>query len=120
MDAESVNCLLKANRWRHLKPRPSNCDVDWIPTDIGMFLDRRTGRWKVQVGGCRGDVGPLCYRADPCSVLRYGRSLKSVSNGTETRGLRCISAANGITCTKIGRNPGARGFRVAREGYAVF
>ncbi len=120
MDAGAVNCLLTANSWRRLKPRPSNCDVDWIPTDMAMFLDRRTGRWKVQVGGCRGDVGPLCYRADPCSVLRYGRSLQSVIFGTEPHGLRCTSATNGITCTKIGRRPGVHGFRVAREGYAVF
>ena len=70
--------------------------------------------------GCRGDVGPLCYRTDPCSVLRNGRSLESVTFGAQQRGLRCTSATNGITCTKIGRNPGARGFRVAREGYALF
>jgi hypothetical protein len=120
MDAVAVSCLLTANRWRHLKPKPSSFDVDWVPTDMAMFLDRRTGRWKVQVGGCRGDVGPLCYRADPCSLLRYGRSLKSVTFGAQPRGLRCTSATNGITCTKIGRNPGARGFRVAREGYALF
>jgi hypothetical protein len=120
MDAASVNCLLVTNRWRRLKPRPANCDVDWIPTDMGMFLDPRTGRWKVGIGGCRGDVGPLCYKADPCGVLRYGRSLRSVIFGTEQRGIRCTSASNGITCTKIGRKPGVRGFRIAREGFAVF
>ena len=120
MDAASVVCLLVTNSWRRLKTRPANCDVDWIPTDMGMFLDPRTGRWKVEVGGCRGDVGPLCYKADPCFVLRYGRFLRSVIFGTHQRGIRCTSASNGITCTKIGREPGVRGFRVAREGYVVF
>jgi len=120
MDAASVNCLLMHNTWRRLKPRPAGCDVDWIPTDMSMFLDTRTGRWKVEIGGCRGDVGPLCYQADPCSVLRYGRSLRSVSSGTEPRGIRCTSAANGVSCTKVGRRPGSRGFRIARQGYAVF
>lgn len=120
LDAASVNCLLMHNTWRRLKPRPAGCDVDWIPTDMEMYLDTRTGRWKVEIGGCRGDVGPLCYRADPCSVLRYGRALRSVSSGTEPRGIRCTSAANGVTCTKVGRRPGFRGFRISRQGYAVF
>ncbi len=120
MDAASVNCLLVTNSWRRLKPRPANCDVDWVPTDMAMFLDPKSGRWKVDIGGCRGDVGPLCYRADPCVVLRYGNSVMSRDYASAARGIRCASAINGITCTKIGRTPGLRGFRIARQGYAVF
>jgi hypothetical protein len=119
MQAEGVTCLLLKNSWRRLKPRPSNCDVDWSPTDVGMYVSPRTGRWIVDVGACRGDVGPLCYRQDPCVVLGYGQSVKSVLSKRKRLGIRCVSATNGITCTKIGPKPGARGFRVAREGYVL-
>jgi hypothetical protein len=121
MNAEAVSCLLRVNRWRRLKPRPADCDVDWFPTDMTMFLDPRSGRWRVGIGGCRGDIGPLCYQGDPCFVLRYGRSVSSTVNPTGPRGLRCTSSpTKGITCAKIGRKPGVHGFRIARQGYAVF
>ena len=74
----------------------------------------------VDVGGCRGDVGPACYPQDPCLVLGYGRSVKSVVIRANPSGIRCTSRINGITCMKVGPRPGDRGFRVAREGYVVF
>ena len=117
MSYERVSCLLGENTWRRLRPRPAHCDVDWFPTDIGMSVNRKTGRWVLDVGGCRGDVGPLCYAGDPCFVLRYGRSV------TRRRGvllgIRCTSATNGVTCIKLGSKRGVRGFRIAREGYVV-
>jgi hypothetical protein len=120
MDADYVDCLLKANSWRHLKTRPADCDVDWFPAEMGMSVDLRTGRWTVSIGGCRGDIGSLCYPDDPCSVLRYGRSIQSVITRNEPRGIRCTSAKNGITCRKIGLKPGVHGFRIAYKGYVIF
>jgi hypothetical protein len=62
----------------------------------GLVADRhvalpgsRTTRWGgVAVGGCRGDIGPLCYPQDPCVVLKYGASITASVNG---RGIRCIA-----------------------------
>jgi hypothetical protein len=119
MNAEAASCLLLKSNWRRLRPRPANCDLDWSPTDMAMYLDTRQSRWKLELGACRGDIGPLCYGGDPCSVLRYGHSVTSVVRAAGVRGIRCASARNGITCTKIGRTPGNRGFRIARQGYAV-
>jgi hypothetical protein len=83
---------------------------------MSLFLDSRTRRWKVAVGGCRGDIGPLCYAQDPCVVVKYGTSITAAAGG---RGIRCSSRANGITCMRLGTGAGVRGFRIAREGYAV-
>jgi hypothetical protein len=119
MNYEGVGCLLRENTWPRLKPRPADCDVDWFPTDIGMTVSRKTGRWVVDVGGCRGDVGPLCYGT--CLTLGYGRSVKSsITRKGVVLGIRCTSARTGVTCVKLGSRPGVRGFRVAREGYVVF
>jgi hypothetical protein len=110
-----IACLLVHNDWRSKPRRPSNCDLDWSPTDLSLYVDAN-GRWRVAVGACRGDIGPLCYPQDPCVVLRYGRSLTAV-NGN--RRIRCTSRSNGVTCVRLGTGAGVRGFRVAREGYAV-
>jgi uncharacterized protein DUF6636 len=115
-NATGVTCLLLHNKWKRLRPRPASCDLDWSPTDMSLFLNSRTRRWSVAVGGCRGDVGPLCYPQDPCVVLKYGASMTASVNG---RGIRCTSRATGVTCTRFGRGAGARGFRIARQGYAV-
>lgn len=111
-----VTCLLLHNRWKTLRPRPASCDLDWSPTDMSLFLDSRTKRWGVGVGGCRGDIGPLCYPQDPCVALKYGTSTGASAHG---RGIRCTSRATGVTCTRFGAGVGARGFRIARQGYAV-
>jgi hypothetical protein len=83
---------------------------------MSLFLDSRTKRWGVGVGGCRGDIGPLCYAQDPCVALRYGASTTAASGG---RGIRCTSRESGVTCVRLGAGAGLRGFRIAREGYAV-
>jgi hypothetical protein len=114
--ATGVACLLVHNSWKKLRPRPASCDLDWSPTDMSLFLDSRTRRWSVAVGGCRGDIGPLCYPQDPCVVLTYGASITASVNG---RGIRCTSRATGVTCTRFGTGAGVRGFRIARQGYAV-
>jgi hypothetical protein len=115
--ALGVTCLLLHNSWKTLRPRPASCDLDWSPTDMSLYLDGRTGRWGVGVGGCRGDIGPLCYPQDPCVVLKYGASVAASGNG---HGIRCTSRATGVTCLRFGAGAGARGFRTARQGYAVF
>jgi hypothetical protein len=114
--ALGVTCLLLHNSWRTLRPRPASCDLDWSPTDMSLYLDSRTKRWGVGVGGCRGDIGPLCYPQDPCVVLKYGTSIAASGNG---RGIRCTSRATGVTCLRFGAGAGARGFRIARQGYAL-
>ena len=114
--ANGVTCLLLHNNWKTLRPRPASCDLDWSPTDVSLFLDSRTTRWGVSVGGCRGDIGPLCYPQDPCVVLKYGASITASVDG---RGIRCTSRATGVTCTRFGAGAGVRGFRIARHGYAV-
>jgi len=114
--ATGVSCLLLHNSWKTLRRRPASCDLDWSPTDMSLFLDSRTRRWSVAVGGCRGDIGPLCYPQDPCVVLKYGASTTASANG---RGIRCTSRASGVTCTRFGAGAGVRGFRIARQGYAL-
>ena len=124
MSYEAVSCLLKANSWTSLKPRPGYCDLDWMPTDIAMYVSEKTGKWVAEVGACRGDVGPLCYSLDPCFVLRSGRSVRSFiyphKHGGFVLGIRCSSATTGITCIKLGPKRGVRGFRIAREGYVIY
>jgi uncharacterized protein DUF6636 len=114
--ATGVTCLLLHNNWKTLRPRPASCDLDWSPTDMSLFLDTPTRRWSVAVGGCRGDIGPLCYQQDPCVVLKYGASITASVNG---RGIRCTSRATGVTCTRFGAGAGVRGFRIARQGYEL-
>jgi hypothetical protein len=114
--ATGMSCLPLHNSWKKLRPRPANCDLDWSPTDMSLFLDSHAKRWGIVVGGCRGDIGPLCYTQDPCVVLRYGTSITA---GGGTRGIRCSSRASGVTCIRLGARRGLRGFRIAREGYAV-
>lgn len=105
MELRFVDCLVRANAWERRPQRPASCDVDWFPAQLGL-----SGR-RVTVGSCRGDVGPSCGPGLPCTVLRYGRSLR-------VGRFRCSSARNGVTCR---RTDGRRvGFRIAREGYRIF
>src|SRR6266480_6899248 len=103
-DVSGVTCLLLHNSWKKLRPRPASCDLDWSPTDMSLFFDSRTKRWGVAVGGCRGDIGLLCYVQDPCVVLKYGSSITASLNG---RGIRCASRASGVTCARFGGGAGA-------------
>jgi hypothetical protein len=102
-----ADCLVRRHTWRNAPRRPASCDLDWVAAEISLSGAR------VRVGACRGDVGPLCgpQRGLRCTTLAYGRS---VTVGA----IRCASAANGVTCR---RRDGRRvGFRIAREGYAIF
>jgi hypothetical protein len=104
-----VDCIVLENQWPVRPAKPASCDVDFFPAEIELGA---TGR--MTVGGCRGDIGPACLRAAPyrCTTLAYGRSITS-------RHFRCSSAANGITCI-VRRRSNRTGFRIAREGYALF
>ncbi|MGE5272725.1 MAG: DUF6636 domain-containing protein [Verrucomicrobiota bacterium] len=101
-----VECLVKTATWPVTRPKPARCDLDWDPRTIGL-ANRR-----VSVGSCRGDIGPLCIDpADPCSTLRYGRSV-------EIGPIRCTSATTGVTCRY--RTAPRVGFRIARERYLLY
>jgi hypothetical protein len=103
--AGGADCLVQKHSWPRLRLRPASCDVDWFPNEVGLSGTR------VEVGSCRGDVGPLCFKGSGCRTLAYGRSL--------TLGkVRCSSARAGVTCRRLdGRRVG---FRIAREGYTLF
>jgi hypothetical protein len=97
-----VDCIVRHASWPHPPPRPKSCDLDWMPFEVQL-----TGR-HVVVGGCRGDIGPLCGASGGrCTVLAYGRS---VTLGT----VRCSSAPSGITCRRT-TGPRHPGFLLARE-----
>jgi hypothetical protein len=102
-----ADCIVREASWPTTPPKPSTCDLDWAPHEVQL-----TNR-HVQVGGCRGDVGPLCYTGSGhCTTLAYGHSITA---GT----VRCSSSTAGITCrstTGLHRP----GFLVARERYLVF
>jgi hypothetical protein len=98
-----VDCLVKRAAWRSSPPRPVGCDLDWEPHELSL------GNRRLQIGSCRGDVGPLCFK--DCTTLRYGRS---VNIGP----IRCRSARNGVTCRYVRGK--LAGFRIAREGYIVW
>jgi hypothetical protein len=101
----SADCIVRQADWPSVPKKPASCDLDWAPYEVQLV------RSHVSLGGCRGDVGPLCYTGNGrCSVLAYGHS---VTMG----GIRCSSAATGLTCRRTG---GTRaGFRVAREHVTV-
>jgi hypothetical protein len=104
-----VTCILARNDWRHLPAEPSDCPTDWFPTDMRL---EESG--KVDIGGCRGDIGPACINANdyggPCTTLEYGDAI-------ETRQFRCASAETGITCRlRVGSRSG---FQIAHEGYQI-
>ena len=102
-----VECLVKSSTWPRKPPKPANCELDWVRTEIDLS-HRRVG-----VGACRGDIGPLCVNqpGDRCTTLGYGRS---VTIGP----IRCDSATTGVTCRY--RTAPRVGFRIAREGYVLF
>jgi hypothetical protein len=102
-----VQCVVRRNSWPRLRPRPLNCDLDWVPATLSLVRGRAT------VGSCRGDIGPLCVQntGDRCSTLAYGRS---VTMGP----IRCTSQTTGVTCRYTsGRRAG---FLIARERYMLY
>lgn len=108
-EGSSISCLVEVASWPRVPPRPADCDVDWIGSQITLSSGR------VSVGSCRGDIGPLCLASGPdsCTVLRYGRSVLLRRNG-----IRCTSRRTGLTCRA--RNGTGAGFTVSRQGYRIF
>ena len=101
-----VDCVVRKNTWPSIPRKPARCDLDWVGTELSMSKRR------VFVGGCRGDIGPLCIDpANPCRTVAYGRSV-------DLGPIRCVSATTGVTCRY--RNAPRLGFRIAREGYVVY
>jgi hypothetical protein len=102
----TADCMVRKASWPSVPRKPASCDLDWAPYEVELVKSR------VTLGGCRGDIGPLCYAGnDHCSVLAYGRS---VTIG----GITCSSATSGLTCRRaIGDRAG---FRVARENVSVY
>jgi hypothetical protein len=107
LSATYVDCLVRHATWRRPPAKPASCDLDWAPFEISM-----SGR-TVHLGGCRGDVGPVCMASAglACRVLRYGQS---VAPGQ----IRCTSSMAGVTCRR--RDGRRAGFLIARERYVLY
>jgi hypothetical protein len=101
-----VDCVVRRNTWPSLRPKPANCDLDWVAGELGV------SKRKLFVGACRGDVGPLCVDpSNPCRTLAYGRSV-------DLGPIRCVSATTGVTCRY--RTGPHVGFLIARERYVLY
>ncbi|HVH00512.1 MAG TPA: DUF6636 domain-containing protein [Miltoncostaeaceae bacterium] len=106
----SISCEVQKAHWPRVPPRPKDCDLDWVGTQLNLSQGR------VTLGSCRGDIGPLCVPSSPgdrCTTLAYGRSVVLTRNG-----IRCTSRRTGLTCRA--RNGGGAGFTAAREGYRIY
>jgi hypothetical protein len=106
-----VSCLVKNAAWKKKPAKPADCDLDWSDSEIGLSIVGTGAKAKVSVnvGACRGDIGPLC--GPGCSVLGYGKTAK-------VGVVSCTSAASGVTCrASIGKR---KGFTVSKAGYKIF
>ena len=104
----SASCHVVRHHWARTPPKPAACDLDWVPTTIGILLGAP------YAGECRGDVPPeLCgiRGFEPCRPLAYGRSLRF-------GGIRCRSLRSGMECRYVGGH--RRGFLVAYGGYRLY
>jgi hypothetical protein len=102
-----AECLVRNSSWPSSRPKPKSCTLDW-----DAHTASTDGR-HVEVGSCRGDIGPLCIDQSGarCTTLAYGHSL------TLER-LRCTSSAAGVTCrSRFGKH---HGFRIARRRVVTF
>jgi hypothetical protein len=105
-----ASCIVKTAEWTNAPDRPADCDLDWSPTDVYLASEVRGKRVTnaVGVGGCRGDIGPIC--GPGCRTLGYGKSVKLAS-------ITCTSATTGVTCvTTKGRRTG---FVISRAAYRL-
>jgi hypothetical protein len=109
-----VDCTAQNAKWPNEKSQPKDCDLDWDPHEITLAVVAKgiTLKPSLYVGGCRGDIGPLCFDEDTdrgtCAVLKFGekRTLKSIT---------CESKSTGILCST---NRGKRlGFLLGRNGW---
>jgi hypothetical protein len=104
----SAGCLVENATWKGFPKKPADCDLDWSPAELYLSIDVKPA---VELGVCRGDIGPLCAPTgtpNGCSVLQYGKS-KTVGIIT------CTSAKTGITC--VTTKGIKRGFTVSKSGY---
>lgn len=100
-----ANCLVLDDHWKKHKARPADCDLDWEPAEVTL-----TRKGKVNIGGCRGDIGSECLPdggVDDCSALAYGKSVRAGN-------IRCASSRKGITCRTT--DDRRHGFLVSRAG----
>jgi hypothetical protein len=104
--SSTADCIVRTATWPNPPKKPSTCHLDWMPHEAALYGQ------KVTLGGCRGDVGPLCSTGSGhCKVLAYGHSF-TVGN------VRCSSFTAGVTCR---RTVGAKaGFRIARQSVVVY
>jgi hypothetical protein len=103
----TVDCVVQRAAWPRVPPRPADCELDWIGTEVTL------SRGRVTLGSCRGDIGPACVAGQgDCPALPYGRSL------TLPTRIRCTSRRAGLTCRA--RTGNRAGFTVSRAGYRVF
>jgi hypothetical protein len=107
-----ADCLVEQATWKNPPKRPTDCDLDWIPSQAYVSTKKVGTKIvnSVGVGACRGDIGPLCIK-DGCTVLAYGKTVKRGS-------ITCTSATTGVTCiTTAGPR---KGFTVSRASYTLF
>jgi hypothetical protein len=105
-DSTSVDCVVQRASWPRVPPRPPDCDLDWVGTQISL------SRGRVSLGSCRGDVGPQCFpQSGDCPALPYGTSLTLPSK------VRCTSRRSALTCRA--RKGAGAGFTVSRQGYRI-
>jgi Family of unknown function (DUF6636) len=103
----AVDCIVERAAWPRVPPKPADCDLDWVGTEVAL------GRGRVTVGACRGDIGPRCVaESGDCPRLPYGRSLTLPSR------VRCTSRRVGLICRA--HRGGGPGFLVSRRGYRTF
>jgi hypothetical protein len=106
-----ADCLVEQATWKNPPKRPSDCDLDWVESEayVSSKLVGSKVVNSVGVGGCRGDIGPLCVN-NGCTLLAYGKTVK--------RGrITCSSATTGVTCTTT--SGPKRGFTVSRGSYKL-
>ena len=106
----SISCEVQKAHWPRVPPRPKDCDLDWVGTQLNLSKGR------VTLGSCRGDIGPLCVPSSPgdrCTTRPTAAAWSSTRNG-----IRCTSRRTGLTCRS--RNGEGAGFTAAREGYRIY
>ncbi len=101
-----ATCNVAKHNWSSVKRKPASCRLAWFPTDVSLVRRATT------VGGCRGDIGPMCLPGSPCTVLAYGRSIT-------VKGIRCTSLTSGVVCRRTDTMR-MQGFKVSRQRVTVY
>jgi hypothetical protein len=111
-----VDCTAQNAKWQNEKPQPKDCDLDWDPHEITLSATSKGNVVKssLYVGGCRGDIGPLCFNDDAdrgsCEVLKFGekRTLKSITCESKSTGILCATNRGKRLGFLLGRNSWTR------------